>query len=96
MKKLIVLIAILFLTSCGLTQKEKEEKSNQNAQQYKMELPDQRNDKGYKIIVLDSCEYIYAWFGEGNGGGSLTHKGNCKFCKQRRMKEISDEYKIIK
>ena len=40
-------------------------------------------DNGYVIIVLDSCEYIYAWFGGGYGGGTLTHKGNCKFCKER-------------
>ena len=38
----------------------------------------------YEVIVIDSCEYIYAWFGAGNGGGSLTHKGNCKFCKMRK------------
>lgn len=41
------------------------------------------DDNGYEIITIDSCEYIYAWFGQGNGGGSLTHKGNCKYCKNR-------------
>lgn len=40
---------------------------------------------GYTIITIDSCEYI-----EVNEGildqrvYSLTHKGNCKFCKKNR------------
>lgn len=32
------------------------------------------------VIVIDSCEYI-SW------GYGLTHKGNCKFCEERRRKE---------
>jgi hypothetical protein len=47
------------------------------------DLVKETSGRGYKIIVIDSCEYIYAWFGGGYGGGSLTHKGNCKFCKER-------------
>lgn len=34
--------------------------------------------------VIDSCEYL----GELSGGydmAYLTHKGNCKFCKQRKQ-----------
>ncbi len=38
----------------------------------------------YMVVILDSCEYIYAWFGMANGGGSMTHKGNCKFCAKRK------------
>lgn len=34
----------------------------------------------YKVIVIDSCEYIitpsYTYSG-------ITHKGNCKFCEER-------------
>ena len=33
--------------------------------------------------VIDSCEYI-TW------GHKMAHKGNCRFCAQRRMKEIID------
>lgn len=32
------------------------------------------------VIVIDSCEYI-SW------GYGMSHKGNCKFCQQRRQKE---------
>lgn len=31
--------------------------------------------------VIDSCEYI-VW------GHGLTHKGNCKYCAERRKQEI--------
>lgn len=32
--------------------------------------------------IIDSCEYI-TW------GHGLAHKGNCKFCEERRRKEIN-------
>lgn len=38
----------------------------------------------YTIVIIDSCEYIFGCdHGSYNGGYFLTHKGNCKFCKQR-------------
>jgi hypothetical protein len=36
------------------------------------------------IIEIDSCEYIISHV---YGGYSITHKGNCKYCKERRDKE---------
>ena len=35
----------------------------------------------YGTIIIDSCEYI-------RGGYKLAHKGNCRFCKERRQKEL--------
>lgn len=35
-----------------------------------------------RIRVIDSCEYIEN-AAEGSNNYSLTHKGNCKFCKER-------------
>ena len=40
--------------------------------------------EGYSTIVIDSCEYIEAY-------NRLAHKGNCKFCVERRKKEIKFE-----
>ena len=34
----------------------------------------------FRTIVVDSCEYVRATY-------RLAHKGNCKFCKERRKKE---------
>jgi len=42
------------------------------------------NDKVYYIekatFIIDSCEYIL-------GDKEYTHKGNCKYCNERRKKE---------
>lgn len=36
-----------------------------------------------KIVEIDSCEYF---FGDWNYSSVLTHKGNCKFCVERKTK----------
>jgi len=38
---------------------------------------------GYEVIVVDNCEYI-------RGNKKLAHKGNCRFCKERRQKELEE------
>ena len=37
----------------------------------------------YGTIIIDSCEYI-------KGAEKLAHKGNCRFCKERRQKELEE------
>ncbi len=39
------------------------------------------------VFVYDSCEYLIAFHGY---KGFLSHKGNCRFCKERRQKELKD------
>ena len=36
---------------------------------------------GYTVIEIDSCQYVV-------GYNVLAHKGNCRFCKERRQKEL--------
>ena len=36
-----------------------------------------------RTFIVDSCEYISFW-------KSSTHKGNCRFCKERRQKELKE------
>jgi hypothetical protein len=36
-----------------------------------------------QLVEIDSCEYF---FGEWGYASVLTHKGNCKFCEQRKPK----------
>ena len=36
-----------------------------------------------QTIVIDSCEYIECYY-------RLAHKGNCRFCKERRQKELEE------
>ena len=39
----------------------------------------------FVIVELDSCEYI-KW----RGHYGFQHKGNCRFCKERRQKELEE------
>jgi hypothetical protein len=41
-----------------------------------------------RTYIIDSCEYI-GYLGFGNGD-ILAHKGNCRFCKERRQKEFEE------
>lgn len=37
----------------------------------------------FDVIEIDSCEYI---IGSAGYKGYMAHKGNCKYCEQRRSK----------
>lgn len=45
-----------------------------------------KNDFG--VCIYDSCEYLIRI--SGYYKGCLVHKGNCRFCKERRQKELED------
>ena len=45
--------------------------------------------EGVKISVIDSCEYIKC-YSYGVNAYTYSHKGNCKFCKERRQKELEE------
>lgn len=43
----------------------------------------------FETIVIDSCEYIQAWY-------KLSHKGNCRFCAERRKQELKELVEQLK
>lgn len=51
-------------------------------------------DISKKIIYLDSCEYIQYW--TANYNLNIEHKGNCKFCAERRQKELEELVEQLK
>jgi len=57
----------------------------------------ERNELGYaknfEVVVIDSCEYQFKSL---NRRGFLAHKGNCRFCKERRQKEMEELLKKLK
>ena len=53
------------------------------------EIEEAERLKGFNIIVIDSCEYI-------RGAHKLAHKGNCRFCEERRQKELEELVEQIK
>jgi len=40
---------------------------------------------GYKIVIVDSCEYIRNYTASGK---ILVHKGNCRYCQERMRQMI--------
>lgn len=44
------------------------------------------NANNPQVVIIDSCEYIHRRYG-------LAHKGNCKYCAERRKKELEDAWK---
>lgn len=54
---------------------------------------DHTTTDGKRVVLIDSCEYI-KW---SNGfGAHYTHKGNCRFCKERRHKELKELVEQLK
>ena len=43
----------------------------------------------YRIIKVDSCEYI-------NANARFAHKGNCKYCVERRKQELKELIEELK
>lgn len=55
-------------------------------------LDDKEKAKSYErnnfeTLTIDSCEYIFKVVPY---RGYLAHKGNCRFCKERRQKELEE------
>lgn len=84
MKKLIsLMLAVLAIVSCEYrTETEREEAERLG---------------GFNIVVIDSCEYIIKSRTAGYSGyGYFAHKGNCRFCKERKEKEMNELVKYLK
>lgn len=69
MKKLFIIMSVVLfgLTSCNSLHKD--------------EIGDNKNCGHWKVIEIDSCEYIFCC---NSYHGFLAHKGNCKYCEERR------------
>lgn len=49
---------------------------------------------GTRTYIVDSCEYV--GMAIGSRSGVLAHKGNCRFCAERRNQELKTLVKQIK
>ena len=45
----------------------------------------------YVIVEIDSCEYVRY-----NPSYGFQHKGNCRFCKERRQEELEELIEQLK
>jgi hypothetical protein len=61
------------------------------------EIEEAERLKGFKIVVIDSCEYLEKSEAYGYSGyGYFAHKGNCRFCAERRQKELKELVEQLK
>jgi len=88
MKQLKIIISILFmgLIFCCCDNRTDEQKYLD----YKAKLEKAREDStnkvryhGFNVVVIDSCEYLIKIDAVTHHSyGLMSHKGNCKFCKE--------------
>lgn len=61
------------------------------------EIEERERLKGFNVVVIDSCEYLKGNTGSGyQGYGYFAHKGNCKFCAERRRQGLQKLIQSIK
>lgn len=48
----------------------------------------------YRTYIIDSCEYVGCAMS--SQYDYLAHKGNCRFCKERRQKELKELVEQLK
>lgn len=46
----------------------------------------------FAVVEYDSCEYVIRSAGH---KGFLAHKGNCRYCAERRKQELQDVIKAM-
>ena len=104
MKKIILLI-LTALMMVGCDTRTEEQRYNdylQEQTEIKRRIEHQNRWKGYSVIVVDGCEYIVKTididkgFRQATQSGYLAHKGNCRFCKERRQKELEELVEQLK
>lgn len=92
MKK-IILLALIALMMVGCETRTEEQRYNDDYLQVQ---------NGYSVIIVDNCEYIVKTIDVATGfrsatqSGYLAHKGNCRFCAERKKQELKELVEQLK
>ena len=93
-KILLIIVSIFCLVSCDYRTEEQRWKDYQvKKEKARQDSIREAKFKGFRVIEIDSCEYLIRKMYETSGGyrgygfGLMSHKGNCKFCEERRKQE---------
>ena len=98
--KFFVMVSLLglMMTSCGNRTEEQRWKDYQaKKEKARQDSIMEARYHGFKVIVIDSCEYLIKTVGYDRGtkwatmAGYFGHKGNCKFCEERGGKQNERE-----
>ena len=88
MKK-IILLALVTLIMVGCCEQQEAKTKHQ-----RVECKQERVEHDYSVIIIDGCEYIektdeyHVGADFGAKAGYVAHKGNCRFCAERRKQEM--------
>lgn len=87
MKQIIILIlTALIIAGCdNISNEIKEAEKVQQARNTAIQ------EWHNQVVIIDSCEYISEEM-----RGLIEHKGNCRFCKERRQKELKELVEQLK
>jgi len=55
------------------------------------ENPSRDYNSRFKTVYIDSCEWLMSKY-----TSEIAHKGNCRFCKERRLNELEELAKKLK
>ena len=92
-KALLILISVICLISCDSRTEEQRWKDYQaKKERARQDSITGAKFKGFRVIEIDSCEYLIKTEKRGMGdcstrAGFMSHKGNCKFCEERRKQK---------
>ena len=82
MEKIIILaLAAVMMTGCEQTE------LNENLKHIGESMKNEPILRNGMIVTLDSCQYVV---GSVYGRYIYTHHNNCRFCKERRQKELKE------
>ena len=77
---MLLILTTLIMVGC-IDEKERKEIEEVEKEAERLE--------GFNIVVIDSCEYLKMTKSDSyHGYGYFSHKGNCRFCQERRQKEL--------
>lgn len=74
MKRILLVMMVIFMVSC------ETENARVSSTDIKVE------GRSFTILEMDGCQYIASYLG-GNSG-VLAHRGMCKFCEEKEIKQI--------
>ena len=98
-KIILLTLTALMMAGCDIRTEEtkkgnwKTEKSFSDIVKENRRIQDSIEQKwhGYELVVIDSCEYLRKeLIGYKKAAFETVHKGNCRFCKERRQKELEE------
>ena len=89
MKKIFVLSILFAIVSCSEQPDTKYHDTENTNDVYKVKVASTGCEQitNLRVVVIDSCEYLIGRF---RGYGYLSHKGNCKYCAERRKRELQN------